>query len=41
MFLDENHRIYRMPKKRLFARIVWSAGLAATGSMASCHPDAF
>jgi uncharacterized membrane protein YkoI len=34
MFLDENHRIYRMPKKRLFALIVWSAGLAATGAMA-------
>jgi uncharacterized membrane protein YkoI len=34
MFLDENHRIFPMPKKRLFALIVWSAALAATGAMA-------
>jgi uncharacterized membrane protein YkoI len=34
MFLNESHRIYRMPKKRLFALIVWSATLAATGAMA-------
>jgi uncharacterized membrane protein YkoI len=34
MFLDESHRIYPMPKKRLFALIVWSVTLAATGAMA-------
>jgi hypothetical protein len=33
-FLDENHWIYLMSKKRLLAIIVWSATLAATGAIA-------
>lgn len=35
---NQNHRIYPMPRKRLFALIVWSAALASTGAMADVPP---